>query len=138
MPHEVRQDRSWPSFARVIPVFFVLLLARAATAPPPGRPSGTPNFLSWCCTEVGIKDREPLVRQLAAIPGNHLVIVSYDLKTYDTVEWVYNEPDIDRARIVFARDMGPEKNQELIRYYPDRRIWRVVVRKDRVAALEPL
>ena len=128
-----------PALVRtVLPVFCVLLIARAATVPPPGSPSGTSNFLSWCCTEVGIRDRDPLVRQLVAIPGNHLVIVAYDLKAYDTVEWVYNEPDIDRARIVFARDMGAEKNQELIRYYPDRHVWHVVVGKDRAASPEPV
>jgi hypothetical protein len=87
---------------------------------------------------VGIKDREPLMRQLQAIPGSHLVIVTYDLKSYDTFEWVYNEPDIDGARIVFARDMGADKNEELMRYYPNRRVWRVVVEKDRVASLESL
>jgi hypothetical protein len=78
------------------------------------------------------------MRQLQAIPGSHLVIVTYDLKSYDTFEWVYNEPDIDGARIVFARDMGADKNEELMRYYPNRRVWRVVVEKDRVASLESL
>ena len=128
-----------PALVRaVVPVFCVMLAARAATMSPRTPPGPTPNFLSWCCTEVRMKDREPLVRRLQAIPGNHLVIVTYDLKSYDTFEWVYNEPDIDHARIVFARDMGPEENRKLIRYYPDRRAWRVVVAKDRVASLEPM
>jgi hypothetical protein len=128
-----------PAIVRtIVPVFCVMLVVRAATVPPPAGTSVKPNFLSWCCEDVGMKDREPLVQRLNAIPGNHLVIVKYDLKTYDTFEWVYNEPDIDRAKIVFARDMGPEKNTELIRYYPDRRVWSVVVKKDRVASFEPL
>jgi hypothetical protein len=38
---------------------------------------------------------------------------------------VYNEADIDRAKVVWARDMGPEKNQELLAYYKDRRVWLV-------------
>ena len=49
---------------------------------------------------------DTLIQKLQAIPGEHLVLVAYDFKTYDTFEWVYNEPDIDRQRIVFARDMG--------------------------------
>ncbi len=85
-----------------------------------------------------MNDREPLVRQLESIPGKHLVIVSYELKSYQTLEWVYNEPDIDASRIVFARDMGLEKNAELIRYYPDWRVWRVVVKNDSVASLVPV
>jgi len=118
-----------------IPIFGLVLVARAATMSPSSSPAHYPNFLSWCCTDARLKDRAPLVQQLERMPGQHLVIVSYDLKTYDTFEWVYNEPDIDASRIVFARDMGPEKNAELIRYYPDRRVWRVVVKKDSVAAL---
>jgi hypothetical protein len=117
----------------VIPILCMLLIARVATP----RPSSS-NFLSWCCTNVAPKDREPLVRQLESMPGDHLVIVSYNVKTYDTFEWVYNEPDIDHAKIVFARDMGPEENEKLIRYYPERHVWRVRVEKDRVAALESL
>ena len=32
-------------------------------------------------------------------------------------EWVYNNADIDGSKVVWARDMGPEQNEELIRYY---------------------
>jgi hypothetical protein len=28
-----------------------------------------------------------------------------------------------RAKVVWARDMGPAKNQELLDYYPTRRVW---------------
>ncbi|HVY94496.1 MAG TPA: hypothetical protein VHA14_17160, partial [Bryobacteraceae bacterium] len=121
-----------------IPVSGVLIIAHAATISRSGPPPQTPNFISWCCTEVRIKDREPVAQQLEAIPGDHLVFVSYDLKTYDTFEWVYNEPDIDRGRIVWARDMGPEQNEELIRYYPNRDVWQVRVSKGSPAALTRL
>jgi hypothetical protein len=128
-----------PAIVRfAIPVFCVVLVARAAAMSPSSAPPRFPNFFSWCCTDARINDREPLVHQLESIPGKHLVIVSYELKSYQTLEWVYNEPDIDHSRIVFARDMGPEKNEELIRYYSDRRVWRVVVRKDQVASLTPV
>jgi hypothetical protein len=52
--------------------------------------------------------------------------VTYQLPAYDTFEWVYNEPSIDDARIVWARDMG-DKNQELLDHFPDRTVWRVTV-----------
>jgi hypothetical protein len=38
-------------------------------------------------------------------------------------EWVYNLADIDMQKVVWARDMGPEQNQELLRYYSTRRVW---------------
>ena len=39
------------------------------------------------------------------------------------MEWVYNSPDIDHAGVVFARDMGREKNEELIRHLSGRKVW---------------
>src|SRR3569833_1896927 len=118
-----------------IPVSGALIIAHAATLSRGGPPPKSPNFISWCCTEVRSKDREPVAQKLEAIPGEHLVFVSFNLKNYDTFEWVYNEPDIDRGRIVWARDMGPEKHAELIRYYPNRDVWQVRVTKDHPATL---
>lgn len=133
------QTRFGSSIVRfAIPVSGALIIAHAATLSRGGPPPQTPNFISWCCTEVRIKDREPVAQQLEAIPGEHLVFVSYNLKNYDTFEWVYNEPDIDRARVVWARDMGPEKNAELIRYYPNRHVWQVRVSKGQPAMLTAL
>jgi hypothetical protein len=40
-------------------------------------------------------------------------------------EWVYNEADIDRAKVVWARDMGAAQNKELIDYFQDRHVWLV-------------
>ena len=121
----------------VIPILCVVLAVRAATMSPRSAPSAIPNYLSWCCVDARQRDREPLLRKLEALPGNQLVIVSYDLKTYDTFEWVYNEPDIDRAKVVWARDMGPEKNQELLSYFRGRRVWRVQVTKGRATLHGP-
>jgi hypothetical protein len=38
---------------------------------------------------------------------------------------VYNDAEIDAAKIVWARDMGAAKNEELLRYFPKRRVWLV-------------
>jgi hypothetical protein len=40
-----------------------------------------------------------------------------------TNEFVWNAADIDASPIVFARDMGEARNQELMAHYPDRRVW---------------
>jgi hypothetical protein len=60
--------------------------------------------------------------QLAQASGKHLVFVRYGSR-HTFSEWVYNAADIDAARVVWARDLGPEENQKLLRYYPDRNIW---------------
>src|SRR5205823_4942191 len=38
-------------------------------------------------------------------------------------EWVYNEADIDAAKVVWARDMDATSNAELLRYFQGRRVW---------------
>ena len=67
--------------------------------------------------------RAPVTAQLKTYPGRHLVIVRYKADHPVQMEWVYNEADIDHAKIVWARDMGPTDNAELIRYFSDRTVW---------------
>lgn len=62
-------------------------------------------------------------KALAAEPGQQLVIVRYTPRHIFQEEWVYNEADIDAARVVWARDLGPDQDQELLRYYPGRMVW---------------
>ena len=59
-------------------------------------------------------------RQLDQIPGRLLVFVRYSPQHLFQDEWVYNSADPASARIVWARDLGPEKNQELLQAYPGR------------------
>ena len=108
-----------------IPAMLVVIGVRAATL----RPSEQRNFGSWCCMDARIWDREPLERKLNEMPGEQLVLVRDELATWESFDWVYNEPDIDRAKIVWARDMGPEKNRELLEYFARRRVWRVRIEK---------
>ena len=62
-------------------------------------------------------------RKLAQMPGKLLVFVRYLPKHIFQDEWVYNAADIDGARVVFARDLGAEANQQLRDYFPDRAVW---------------
>jgi hypothetical protein len=73
----------------------------------------------------GDMDRESIVQQLKALPGQHVVLVSYAPDFDLDREWVYNLADIDGSKIVWARDMGPEKNRELLTYYHARQFWMV-------------
>jgi len=68
-------------------------------------------------------DRARALAQLKEVAGNQLVIVRYNQYHNSDNEWVYNKADIDKAKVVWARDMDESKNAELIRYYPHRRVW---------------
>lgn len=61
-------------------------------------------------------------RRLAQEPGRQLVFVRY-FSTHGYHEWVHNAADIDHARVVWALDLGPAQNDDLKRYFPDRKVW---------------
>jgi len=81
------------------------------------------NYLSSCCTPDEGMARVTAIRELLSVPGSHLVFVNYQRQEFYPREWVYNAADIDGSRIIWAQDMGPERNLELLRYYPNRRAW---------------
>ena len=71
----------------------------------------------------GIATRAQLIAGLERQGGRHLVVVRYTPRHDFHAEWVYNDANIDASPIVWARDMGEEKNRELLDYYKDRQIW---------------
>ena len=68
------------------------------------------------------ESRIDINRRLAASPGKQLVFVRYS-PNHGFHEWIHNDADIDASRVVWALDLGPEEDRQLIRYYPDRRVW---------------
>jgi len=67
--------------------------------------------------------RAALVRRLDEMPGRHVVLVRYGAAHNVHAEWVYNAADIDAAKVVWARDLGAERNERLADYFRDRRLW---------------
>ena len=67
--------------------------------------------------------RPVVIRKLQSKGVQHLVLVRYSPQHSVYQEWVYNHADIDGSDVVWARDMGPDKNQELLDYYPARKVW---------------
>jgi hypothetical protein len=58
-------------------------------------------------------------------PGQQLVIVRYSSRHNPLDEWVYNAPDIDHSKVVWAREMDAAHNLELMHYYANRTVWLV-------------
>jgi hypothetical protein len=73
----------------------------------------------------GNLERAMILRQLQQFPSQQLVIVAYGPGHNLYREWVYNDADIDAAKVAWARDMGTDGNQKLLGYFKDRRIWRI-------------
>jgi hypothetical protein len=62
---------------------------------------------------------------LEQLPGPQLAIVRYSPSHLPRDEWVYNAPDIDRSKVIWAREMDAASNLELTRYCKDRKVWLV-------------
>jgi hypothetical protein len=77
----------------------------------------------WIPATHGMVDRSSVAQRVESVPGTHLIIVHYGEQHDVDYEWVYNSAVIDRARIVWARDMGPAKNKELLEYFKGRNVW---------------
>lgn len=67
--------------------------------------------------------RSQMLEQLNGTAGRHLVIVRYGPHHNVHEEWVFNAADIDGSKVIWAREMDAERDQELIRYFKDRHVW---------------
>jgi hypothetical protein len=71
-------------------------------------------------------ERAQVEAGLKQLPGGQLAIVRYGPGHLATdEEWVYNGADIDNSKVVWARELDPEHNKELIHYYAGRTAWLV-------------
>jgi len=117
--------------ARAVPLVCVLMLGlRVAVRPlrlsEPRRWLAPAPFPTWCSLGPSLLERAAVLADLDRRPGRQLVIVRYGPHhPLDLHEWVYNRADIDGAKVVWARDMGPAQNEELINYFRDRHAWLV-------------
>jgi len=136
----LRRLRQWqwrgkPSgrfLTRTLPLGCAFLLIVRAGAGPLHMPI-TPDWPpTWYNAQVVKTDREALLAQLQALPRKQLVFVRFAPRSRSLYDWVYNSADIDGAHVVWAMDMGADRNQELIDYYKDRQVW--LVEPDRASA----
>ena len=73
-----------------------------------------------------IARRAALIEELHQLPGKHLVLVQYSESHNVHPEWVYNEADMDNAKILWAHDDRLEWHQILVeQYQSERQIWRL-------------
>jgi hypothetical protein len=75
-------------------------------------------------------ERARILKELKEDGRHHLVIVRYGLRRQQNDEWVYNEADIDGARVVWAREMAPPQTRRLLEYFKDRQVWLAEINDD--------
>jgi hypothetical protein len=102
-----------PTLFHAIPAVSILLAGLSLNPgwrPPPDK---------WQLKRAGILQRLQQDERL------HLVVVRYGPSHLPHHEWVYNGADIDRAKVVWAREMDDEENEKLLKYFRNRCAWLV-------------
>jgi len=71
--------------------------------------------------------RHAIERTFTEQAGRHLLLVRYGRYHLCEWEWVYNGAEIENRDVVWARDLGEEKNRELMAAFPEHQPWLVLV-----------
>ncbi len=87
----------------VVAIYLVLLAVEL--------PAHRPDPSAWNVA------RQRIERELATLPGKHLVLV------YPPNDWISNSADVDAATVVWARQVDEASDRRLVEYFRDRRIW---------------
>ena len=83
------------------------------------------NSESWCCAQPGNQNKDRILAMLRKTGGKHLVIVEPKNDPDNLLQWIYNQADIDASPVVWARDLGAEKDRALVEYFRGRSVWLV-------------
>lgn len=68
-----------------------------------------------------------LEKVIEKLPNKYIALVSYDSGYSVFDEVVYNKADIENSKLIWAYDLGEEKNAALLNYYKSRKVLRVKI-----------
>jgi hypothetical protein len=117
------------ALVRSIVVICVLMAGIRLFAAPLGFQVSEWSATQWEGTWIGPEhfgvERAQIETSLEQTPGKQLVFVRYGADHPPGDQWIYNSANIDASKVVWAWDMGPADNRELMQYYGDRQVWLV-------------
>jgi hypothetical protein len=112
------------TLVRIIPVVCLILVGLRLCSQPLNLSIPRWPTMWYGTAPLGLP-RAHVAAELEGYAGPQLAIVRYasDHRPFD--DWVYNAADIDRSRVVWARELETRNSVELLRYFRDRRAWLV-------------
>lgn len=119
----VRLVRQWGTIGRVaIASLGFALLAEGASRyiTPPN------NHTRWAVPTHWTRQRAAMAGMLADSGGRHVIFVRYAPTYNSSNEWVYNGADLNGDTVVWANDLGDERNRDLL-VSSQRQGWLVVL-----------
>jgi hypothetical protein len=81
------------------------------------------SCLMWYGPDHWGQERAHIEMTLQHLPAKQLGIVRYARKREPLNQWVYNSADIDASKVVWAGEVDPVSDRELLNYYRDRQVW---------------
>ncbi len=115
------------ALVRGIPAVILLTVTARFALPPRVTAALSEYPLTWFWTDPGGTERAWILETFEERPRRHLLLVDYDESASHHSEWVYNGAEIRTQHVVWARSLSPEQNAELIRHFPDRTPWLMVI-----------
>jgi len=117
-------NRTMPQAVRAIPVICVAMIAVRVALTASMLPDDVASpTKTWAGTSHTDRTRENIVRRVLEKGGRQLIIVRYGPHHNVHDDYVHNSADIEGSPIIWSRDMGPEKNAELVDYFRSRHVW---------------
>ena len=115
-----RTQSSGMALVRGIPLICAAMVAARVLAQP--LPYHPPDFpMTWCYSLPGGTHRADVLDKLRRLGGQHLILVRWNKGDNPFEQWVYNDPEIDKADVVWAWET--DRPEELLRYFGGRRVW---------------
>jgi hypothetical protein len=112
------------ALVRIIPVVCLMLVGLRLCSEP--LHLSLPRWPTmWYGTAPLGLPRAHVVAELEGYSGPQLAIVRYAPHHAPFDDWVYNAANIDKSRVVWAREMETRNSLQLLRYFRDRRVWLV-------------
>lgn len=68
-------------------------------------------------------ERARIQAQMEQTPGRHIVFMHFHHWETGAVFWIFNDPDPQTSKVIWAYDMGDEANHQLMQLYPGRSSW---------------
>lgn len=131
-------------FAPFAPLLFLFLVAawRQASAYRWGPAWAAAYFVTVLCADVFVARakvvsplpphpitlRKEIERVLSQRDSQHVIFVRDRSVIPDgeaTPDWTYNRANLDQAEVVWANDLGDDRNEHLLRRFPGREYWRM-------------
>ena len=105
-------------------VFFVLLAGARTVQWPSFLVQPDKGMVTWCSSMPSDTGRAAMQEKLTKLPGRQLVFVRQNsIHSNSFSDWIANRADLGSAKVVWADDMGPAENEELMKYFKQRHAW---------------